>query len=31
MLVYIPAADRHHAAPSPGLSSYFLFSFADYY
>lgn len=31
MLVYIPAADRHHAAPSQGLSSYFLFSFADYY
>ncbi|NML64529.1 pirin family protein [Hymenobacter sp. RP-2-7] len=31
MLAYIPAADRHHAAPAPWLSSYFLFSFADYY
>lgn len=31
MLKYIPAIDRHHAAPVPWLNSYFLFSFADYY
>ncbi|MCC2546375.1 pirin family protein [Hymenobacter sp. BT175] len=31
MLKYIPATSRHHAAPAPWLSSYFLFSFADYY
>jgi len=31
MLKYIPATDRHHAAPVQWLSSYFLFSFADYY
>ena len=31
MLQHIPAADRHHAAPAPWLSSYFLFSFADYH
>ena len=31
MLAHIPAADRHHAAPTTWLSSYFLFSFADYY
>ena len=31
MLSYIPAADRYHAAPAPWLSSYFLFSFADYF
>ncbi|MCB2379521.1 pirin family protein [Hymenobacter sp. BT635] len=31
MLKYIPATDRHHAAPVSWLSSYFLFSFADYY
>ncbi len=31
MLAHIPAADRHHAAPVAWLSSYFLFSFADYY
>jgi len=31
MLQHLPAADRHHAAPAPWLSSYFLFSFADYY
>ena len=31
MLKYISAADRHHAAPASWLSSYFLFSFADYF
>ena len=31
MLSYFPAAGRHHAAPAPWLSSYFLFSFADYF
>jgi redox-sensitive bicupin YhaK (pirin superfamily) len=31
MLKIIPATARHHAAPVPWLSSYFLFSFADYY
>ena len=31
MLKYISAADRHHAAPATWLSSYFLFSFADYF
>lgn len=31
MLAYIAAADRHHAAPTTWLSSYFLFSFADYF
>ena len=31
MLAYISAADRHHAAPTSWLSSYFLFSFADYF
>jgi len=31
MLTYIPAAERHHAAPVAWLNSYFLFSFADYY
>ncbi|MEJ7666673.1 MAG: pirin family protein [Hymenobacter sp.] len=31
MLAYISAADRHHAAPTTWLSSYFLFSFADYF
>ena len=31
MLAYISAADRHHAAPTAWLSSYFLFSFADYF
>ncbi|MDO7876748.1 pirin family protein [Hymenobacter sp. ASUV-10] len=31
MLTYIPAADRHHAAPAAWLNSYFLFSFADYF
>jgi redox-sensitive bicupin YhaK (pirin superfamily) len=31
MLVHIPAADRYHAAPASWLSSYFLFSFADYF
>lgn len=31
MLTYIPAADRYHAAPAAWLSSYFLFSFADYF
>lgn len=31
MLKFIPATDRHHAAPVQWLSSYFLFSFADYY
>ena len=31
MLTYIPAAQRHHAAPTSWLSSYFLFSFADYH
>lgn len=31
MLQYISAADRHHAAPVHWLSSYFLFSFADYH
>ncbi len=31
MLKYIPATSRHHAAPAPWLSSYFLFSFADYH
>lgn len=31
MLVHISAAARHHAAPVAWLSSYFLFSFADYF
>ena len=31
MLKYIPATDRHHAAPATWLSSHFLFSFADYF
>jgi redox-sensitive bicupin YhaK (pirin superfamily) len=31
MLAHIPAARRHHAAPTSWLSSYFLFSFADYF
>ncbi|WP_139921245.1 pirin-like bicupin family protein [Hymenobacter sp. DG01] len=31
MLKIVPATDRHHAAPVSWLSSYFLFSFADYY
>ena len=31
MLAFISAADRHHAAPTAWLSSYFLFSFADYF
>ncbi|MBC6989622.1 MULTISPECIES: pirin family protein [Hymenobacter] len=31
MLKYIPATDRYHASPVGWLSSYFLFSFADYY
>lgn len=31
MLQVIPATDRYHAAPVQWLSSYFLFSFADYY
>jgi redox-sensitive bicupin YhaK (pirin superfamily) len=31
MLVHIAAAARHHAAPAAWLSSYFLFSFADYF
>ena len=31
MLKYLSAADRHHAAPAAWLSSYFLFSFADYF
>jgi redox-sensitive bicupin YhaK (pirin superfamily) len=31
MLAYISAAQRHHAAPASWLSSYFLFSFADYF
>ena len=31
MLKYLPAASRHHAAPAKWLSSYFLFSFADYH
>ena len=31
MLAHITAAQRHHAAPATWLSSYFLFSFADYY
>ena len=31
MLQYVPAIDRHHAAPVAWLNSYFLFSFADYY
>jgi len=31
MIAHLPAADRHHAAPTAWLSSYFLFSFADYY
>jgi len=31
MLKIIPATARHHAAPVQWLSSYFLFSFADYY
>ena len=31
MLKYISAVDRHHAAPAAWLSSYFLFSFADYF
>ncbi len=31
MLVYLPATQRHHAAPAAWLSSYFLFSFADYF
>ena len=31
MLTYLSAADRYHASPASWLSSYFLFSFADYY
>ncbi len=31
MLALITAAQRHHAAPATWLSSYFLFSFADYF
>ena len=31
MLALISAAERHHAAPVAWLSSYFLFSFADYH
>ncbi|MVN75535.1 pirin family protein [Hymenobacter sp. HMF4947] len=31
MLAYVSAAQRHHAAPTAWLSSYFLFSFADYF
>ncbi|QIL74824.1 MULTISPECIES: pirin family protein [Hymenobacter] len=31
MLKYIPATERHHAAPVQWLSSYFLLSFADYH
>ena len=31
MFKYLSAADRHHAAPAVWLSSYFLFSFADYF
>ena len=31
MLKYLPATSRHHAAPAKWLSSYFLFSFADYH
>ncbi|WP_231576144.1 hypothetical protein [Hymenobacter sp. DG25B] len=31
MLKYISSADRYHAAPVQWLSSYFLFSFADYF
>ena len=31
MLKYIPAIQRHHAAPVQWLNSFFLFSFADYY
>ena len=31
MFKYIAAADRHHASPAKWLSSYFLFSFADYF
>ncbi|QNE39690.1 pirin family protein [Hymenobacter sp. NBH84] len=31
MLKYIPAIERHHAAPVAWLNSHFLFSFADYY
>ncbi len=31
MLAHIPDAARHHAAPATWLSSYFLFSFADYF
>lgn len=31
MLALITAAQRHHAAPASWLSSYFLFSFADYF
>jgi len=31
MLTYIPADQRHFASPAAWLSSYFLFSFADYY
>lgn len=31
MLKYISSADRYHAAPVHWLSSYFLFSFADYF
>ncbi len=31
MLTYLSAATRYHASPVQWLSSYFLFSFADYY
>jgi redox-sensitive bicupin YhaK (pirin superfamily) len=31
MLALITAAQRHHASPATWLSSYFLFSFADYF
>ncbi|RZK16210.1 MAG: pirin family protein [Hymenobacter sp.] len=31
MLALITAAQRHHASPAAWLSSYFLFSFADYF
>jgi redox-sensitive bicupin YhaK (pirin superfamily) len=31
MLAHISAAARHHTAPTTWLSSYFLFSFADYF
>ena len=31
MLTYIPATERYHAQPVAWLSSYHLFSFAEYY